>query len=300
MLDSRSRSKDVFVIYPHSFQALTIGEACSLACSLEVTAPKAGNVYPGVAFSDLQTSDFLAAASVCASVLQTADSESIGSLILQIVERSRRVTQSNANLGIALLLSPLAKAAFQLTSARKDEHLQSQVAEVLAGITSEDGVQVYEAIRIATAGGLGAVDDADVNNAVETVDLQAAMQQARHRDRIAELYVTDFHFLFDVVVPTLTDAISRENDWLRGITLAQIVLLSDHIDTLIARKCGLEVAEEARERALRCRNAQGYHVESEAWISLDQWLREDGNRRNPGTTADLIAAALFVVIYCDR
>jgi triphosphoribosyl-dephospho-CoA synthase len=29
---------------------------------------------------------------------------------------------------------------------------------------------------------------------------------------------------------------------------------------------------------------------------LDFWLRSDGNRRNPGTTADLIAAGLFVAL----
>ena len=26
---------------------------------------------------------------------------------------------------------------------------------------------------------------------------------------------------------------------------------------------------------------------------FDRWLRADGNRRNPGTTADLVAASLF-------
>jgi len=29
---------------------------------------------------------------------------------------------------------------------------------------------------------------------------------------------------------------------------------------------------------------------------FDFWLRSDGHRRNPGTTADLIAAALFVLL----
>ena len=31
----------------------------------------------------------------------------------------------------------------------------------------------------------------------------------------------------------------------------------------------------------------------EAAADFDFWLRADGNRRNPGTTADLVAAALF-------
>ena len=30
-----------------------------------------------------------------------------------------------------------------------------------------------------------------------------------------------------------------------------------------------------------------------ALADFDFWLRSDGHRRNPGTTADLIAAALF-------
>ena len=33
-----------------------------------------------------------------------------------------------------------------------------------------------------------------------------------------------------------------------------------------------------------------------AYQRLDRFLRSDGNRRNPGTTADLIAATLFVAL----
>ena len=32
----------------------------------------------------------------------------------------------------------------------------------------------------------------------------------------------------------------------------------------------------------------------QAMQELDQWLRVDGHRRNPGTTADMIGAALFI------
>ena len=33
-----------------------------------------------------------------------------------------------------------------------------------------------------------------------------------------------------------------------------------------------------------------------ALADLDFWLRSDGHRRNPGTTADLIAAGLFAAL----
>ena len=34
----------------------------------------------------------------------------------------------------------------------------------------------------------------------------------------------------------------------------------------------------------------------EALANFDFWLRSDGHRRNPGTTADLVAAGLFVLL----
>ncbi|MFC1759755.1 triphosphoribosyl-dephospho-CoA synthase [Planctomycetota bacterium] len=40
----------------------------------------------------------------------------------------------------------------------------------------------------------------------------------------------------------------------------------------------------------------GSETYNAALADLDFWLRSDGNRRNPGTTADLIAAGLFVAL----
>ena len=37
-----------------------------------------------------------------------------------------------------------------------------------------------------------------------------------------------------------------------------------------------------------------------AVADFDFWLRADGHRRNPGTTADLIAAGLFVLLREGR
>jgi triphosphoribosyl-dephospho-CoA synthase len=69
-------------------------------------------------------------------------------------------------------------------------------------------------------------------------------------------------------------------------------------DSLIARKCGLPIAERASGLAHRVLKAgrpgdEAYYAELG---ELDFWMRSDGNRRNPGTTADLIAAGLFVVL----
>jgi triphosphoribosyl-dephospho-CoA synthase len=63
-----------------------------------------------------------------------------------------------------------------------------------------------------------------------------------------------------------------------------------HPDTLIARKRGPAEAAEAAARARRVLEGRA------ALAELDGWLRAEGNGRNPGATADLIAAGLFVLL----
>ena len=69
-------------------------------------------------------------------------------------------------------------------------------------------------------------------------------------------------------------------------------------DTLIARKGGGDLANESAARATAVLEAGDVMTEDyqRALAELDFWLRSDGRRRNPGTTADLIAAGLFVLL----
>jgi triphosphoribosyl-dephospho-CoA synthase len=89
--------------------------------------------------------------------------------------------------------------------------------------------------------------------------------------------------------------------WEAAVIRFQLRLLADAPDSLVARKCGIAVASELQQRA-----AEVYRLDwpsrKESWPALhnfDRWLRADGHRRNPGTTADLIAATLFAAIRDD-
>ena len=115
---------------------------------------------------------------------------------------------------------------------------------------------------------------------------------------MARQYVTQFATVLDEVVPALRDGCDRGWPLAEAIVHTQIQLLSRHGDSLIARKCGVEVSREAAARAAQVLDC-GVPADEDyqtALAELDFWLRCDQHRRNPGTTADLIAAGLFVML----
>jgi triphosphoribosyl-dephospho-CoA synthase len=75
-------------------------------------------------------------------------------------------------------------------------------------------------------------------------------------------------------------------------------ILSEHPDTFIARKAGAEKASEISVDAAKILKLGGLETTegSRAIQELDRKLRASGNMLNPGTTADLTAAALALCV----
>src|ERR1700730_14926778 len=88
-----------------------VAAAAQLACLLEVSAPKPGNVSPGRRFVDLGYEHFLASAAAIGAPLASAGTRPVGATVRAAIEATMRWTASNTNLGIVLLLAPLARAA---------------------------------------------------------------------------------------------------------------------------------------------------------------------------------------------
>ncbi len=264
-------------------QVRTPADAVRIACELEVEAPKLGNVHPGASFADCDYQTFIRAAASIASILGSEDTSlALGERVFQAVLATREVTHANVNLGIILLIAPLSMVRTSHT-----------ISSVLGAITAEDGKNVFEAIRLASPGGMKNTEvpaNQDVQRRQSTpVNLIDAMKQASVRDRIALQYVSAFDDFFTNVIPLVQHEIDDSPSILEAIVRIQLCLMSRNVDSLIQRKCGAEIAEEARSRAADVVQDDRPETRSE----LDRWLRADGNRRNPGTTADLIAAALY-------
>lgn len=263
----------------------TIGRCAQIACQWEVLARKAGNVCPGREFPDLTVADFLASAAAIAPVLEQAPHQPLGVTILRSIEATRKVVGTNTNLGIVLLLAPLASVPL-------DEPLASGVARVLGRTSVEDSRNAFAAIRLARPGGLGDVPEQDVKQE-PTLPLRDVMRLAMDRDMIAAQYTTDFDLVISCPGPMVASRFRECGIVEQAIVEAQIEILSNLRDSLILRKAGPE--EEAKVRmAARALGRLETPPQRQAYLEFDAFLRADNHRRNPGTTADLIAAALFV------
>src|SRR5215469_5898833 len=92
-----------------------VGLCAQLACIWEATARKPGNVHRFRDFEDVTYLDFLQSAAAIAPILAAVASSrlSVGQAIHEAVRRTRTVSPNNTNLGIVLLLTPLAAVPLQ-------------------------------------------------------------------------------------------------------------------------------------------------------------------------------------------
>ena len=274
-------------------QAADVAAAAQLACLLEVSAPKPGNVSPFASFRDATYEDFLASAAAIGPALLLAGERSLGATIRAGVEATARWAPSNTNLGLVLLLAPLAQAALR----PGEMSLRAQVAATLAATTVADARDAYVAIRSAAPGGLGRASEQDVAS-TPTATLREAMALARDRDAIAREYATDFETTFAIGAPALRRARSDGLAWRDAIVEAYLTLLAASPDTHIARKLGLDTAVTVQRRARAVLDAGGIRTTAgrDAIAALDRELRDEANTLNPGATADLTGAAIYVVL----
>jgi len=270
---------------------IDVATAAQLACLLEASAPKPGNVSPGRHFTDVRYEHFLASAAAIGAAFAEAGSRSVGDTILRAAQATSRWTRSNTNLGIVLLLAPLARAALS------GGDLRAALRQVLASTTVADARNVYVAIRLASPGGLGGAAEQDVHDE-PTVTLLEAMTLAAGHDGIAREYATAFEVTFETAVPALMRGRGDRLSWDDAVVETFMTVLAASPDTHVARRGGPELAADISQRAADVLRAGGVRSDEgrKALGYFDHSLRDPRNIGNPGTTADLTAAAIFVAL----
>ena len=179
---------------PATEAPLSIGQCATLACLLEASAPKPGNVHRGCRLRGHDLHRFRGQRRRD----RTRDglgrpSSGVGAAVLAAVQATRRLVPVNTNLGTVLLLAPLAAVP-------RPQRLNAGIRDVLRSLTARDAEAVYAAIRLAEPGGLGSADQMDVAEAAPE-SLLAAMAAAADRDLVARQYAEGFVHVLDHVVP---------------------------------------------------------------------------------------------------
>lgn len=300
-----------------------VSRCLELAILLEASANKPGNVNRTTNFESTRYEHFLASAVAISSSFEYAAERGVlvsqGKIHVSDVGLGRIIRDcvanvnawqrgGNTSLGTAILLSPIAVAA-GMTPAKEDvfeiPKLRENVKLVVESTTPEDAVNVYEAIKSANPGGLGTVPELDINDPnsrrkilEEKISLSQIFKIASKYDRVCSEWVNNYPITFDVAYPSLMEHIRKTDDLNKAIVHTFLKVLAGYPDTLIARKTSPEKAQEISSKAKEVLKFEGLETSRGRKLlrEFDQELRKSSNLLNPGTTADIIAAALALII----
>lgn len=296
-----------------------MAQCAVLAMLFELSSsPKPGNVDRCHDFSDIRFHHFLTSAVSAYPVFRKAASGegSPGSLILEGVQAWEDWNlRSNTHFGSLVLLIPLALAAGRVAGhewavheqgqeTRRDESqengpydgvddgLEEELARVLRSTTVQDAIDFYRAFDLAGAR-VVQVDDFSLKDPdwerklIEgNQSLLELMRLSLDHDIVAREWATDFERSFQLA-GRLREMVSIYglND---GVVRTFLEALAEVPDSLISAKFGRERAVEVSSLAVDALLDSTLNKAREMDCELN-------NRdMNPGSTADLIAASLFI------
>ncbi len=276
-----------------------VARSAQLALLLEVSAyPKPGNVSRTHDFKDTRYEHFLASSVAVYPVLREAAvrSEGVGELVKKGVEESIKwQSGGNTHFGALLLLIPLAMAAGACESFDMGE-IKRKAKEVMLNTNVDDAVEVYRAFpkaKVKVRTDVPELDVMDENSLKEIKEKKLSLYEiltiSASYDLISRELVRGFEKTFGYASLLMDFATKRSiND---AIAHAYLRFLSEEEDTFVKMKFGTEKSKYVLERAKEIVNSGYVRKEIE---EFNEVLIREGI--NPGSTADIIAAALFVDI----
>ena len=267
-----------------------------LALLLEVSGtPKPGNVDRHRDLDELRFEQFMAGAiGARRGLAAAADGVSVGTAFKKGVAGMSTQTGGNTQFGCLLLLIPLIKAA------REQSLTPDGVRSVVESTTVEDAIDFYTAFEHVDVAVDEPPPDADALDVRRGSDVAPTLRgreltlsdimelsadpEGRLGDGNAREWVSGFERTFRAADALLAD----KGPVVDRTARVFLDLLADEPDTLVAINHGERVAREVSDRAA----AVGDDLA--AAEQLAEAFVETGY--NPGTTADITAAALFVAL----
>ena len=312
----------------------TLASYGQLAITLEASAPKPGNVNRLKRFSDTGYRHFLASAALVsrgyylaalrgkqlADGLIEPENVRIGAIIRECIsDVFTNLNRSNAIFGTILLHIPLIISASTMIGLDSDFSIacyEEQMKRIIDTGSVEDSIDLYHAFRIASPrGDLDNLSDFwkeehdryDICNPnvfenikEDGMTLPKLFKIASDVDDISKEWITYYHQTFHETLPYLDNLSDSLENLEEAVVRTFVWRLSQHPDGLIVKKAGTKAAARVMDIAKSIIDADERSLsEMDLLDKLDNDLRENGNLLNPGTTADLISAAIFCKLVKD-
>jgi triphosphoribosyl-dephospho-CoA synthase len=285
-----------------------IAQYAQFAMILEVCAtPKPGNVDRDHNYPDTHFEHFLASAVSVYPILKKAstDNKNIGKYIHDAaLESAKWQSGGNTHFGAFILLIPLVMAAGKLRTQMNGgpgifPELEQSVMELVKDTSADDSVELYRAfskagVRINNVDDLDLADPASINEIrARGTTLYRLMDISSSYDMIAREWTSGYQLTFKCANSILEKYRSMSiND---ALVRTFLEILARNPDTFIQTKFDLERAKDVSGRArdiVERINNSGFEITKPDIEQFDEQLLSEGI--NPGSTADIIIAGLFV------
>ena len=302
-----------------------IARCIQLAMVMEVSAyPKPGNVDRNHDYEDTRFEHFLASAVSIHPVMENAakSKTGVGSLIHSAVRESAKWQNGgNTHFGAFILLVPLAMAAGDIVQKKHEftiEELVSCAHEIVKGTDTQDAIEFYKSFETAKVR-VNPVDEFDLQDfgSLRALDengttLYDLMEISRDYDLIANEWVNGFKrcaHCGETLITHMRDfgefgqsgqSARSKLDVNDAVVYAFMKILSENRDTFIQTKFDESTADyvSGRARDILLKFEQ-HEVDFEsvrlAVEEFDDELLQKGI--NPGSTADIVIAGLFIAFF---
>jgi triphosphoribosyl-dephospho-CoA synthase len=277
-----------------------IARCAQLAMILEVSAtPKPGNIDRDHNYTDTRFEHFLASAVGVYPILEKAalSKAGIGRLIYDsVMESSKWQSGGNTHFGAFILLIPLVMAGGRCENKKC---LKEEVSRIVRETTVDDAFEFYRAfsragVKVKPVADLDLTDTDSIEKIMtQGLTLFDLMEISASYDMIAEEWVNGFEKTFECRV-LIQEKIKKYgiND---AVVLTFMELLSRNKDTFIRTKFDIMKAEDISMRATSILQKGDMKGIMNDICQFDEELLKEGV--NPGSTADIIIAGLFVSLF---
>ena len=268
-------------------------------CDTEIKSLKPGNVHKYSEGHGMNLKDFLKSSLIISKCL-TKNNLDLGKKILISVNEIQNKIKKNTNLGIILMLSPIATIVQEEGVISKEELLK-KIKSLIKKQNIKNSIPIFKAISLTSPGGLGFSKKYDVNEPPNT-NLYKAMEFAKKKDLIARQYCNGFEDIYKIGIPAYKKFYNKwgKVDW--ALTGVYLTFLKKFNDSHIARNKGNKIARSIKKEAKKYyfflkRNKNLTKIKKKLLI-FDKKLKS--KRINPGTTADLTVATLLLEIVTKK